>query len=813
MQDVSSAVAFDGTDPRFPDLRRFPLQAGIFSAAADLARRFQFRLFGVEHLMHELLDEPGFGALIQSAGGDVDACRGSLARSFREHHQFSSASPSLELSAEMNKLVALMGEDFKGPDADEPETALADFYLKVVRAALGSMIAESALQDCGAGSLLLDAEDVDFYQSDYDYIASRNAEAAESAQQRDTALLDKSLEDFDDAMLFGEEKDANPPLADLVNKHRAEKAAEKPQSNNSAGRRAGRSEADVGKDVDACLLDLGAKAARGDIDPVVGRDEEIDRIISVLRRRRKSSIILSGEAGVGKTAIAEGLALRLRSAATDKKLAGRPFYELALQDLVAGTKFRGDFEERMKILIARLRDEKAILFVDEFHMVVGSGSTYGRGMDGANMLKTALGRGEITVIGATTPAEMRELRQDAALMRRFDTMQIKEPTREEAIEILGGAAWSYLSHHDLEDTEGVVEEICRITDLYQPERRFPDKAFDLLDTACVVAVEEAAGRHASEEALLTIEHVREAADRLGLRRPKMPSEDEIFRLTRLEASIHDRLSDQKAAIAEISEEARAAVLNLDVSGPVSSMLLAGPAAAAPTRVARAFASAMELPFVRIDMGQMRDRSSMHQLIGLPGAVGADRTGQLVEAGDGHRDLVLMLENIERSDQAVQELVSEVLKTGMFRAADGRLVSLRGAWIFMSCICDPAGSRQALGFAREREENEDLRSLLDAGLLAAARRVIRLAQPSQGLGHALASAEFAQLAATFREMGFAVVMDKAAMDVLAAQGAAKAIRAAVQGRIRNLVVSEIWKKRTGDGIRIGLDPAGDGFAIR
>ena len=681
MQSITSSAEFNGQDPRFPDLSRFPLQVGSFSAAVSLARSHRFSMAGIEHLMHELLKEEGFRTLIESAGGDADACRGSLARSFRDHASFMMEEVQVALSERMLVLIGEMGEIFESAAHQDPTVQLADFYLKVISHVRGSMIAECALQDCGAGSLLLDVEDVNFYETDYEYMKARSQGAPVS----------KDL--FDDSGLFSDGwPDENPPASAMVGKDREPKPADpqpaKPAPSNAstARRGAGRSEADIAQKVDACLVDIGARAARGEIDPVVGRDALIDRILSALRRRRKSSVILYGDAGVGKTAIIEGLAMRLRSSMTERRLAERPLYELSLAEMVAGTKYRGDFEERMTALIARLREERAILFIDEFHMIVGSGSTYGREMDGANMLKTALGRGEITVIGATTPPEMRELRQDAAFMRRFEALHVSEPNREETLEILGGSAWSYLSHHEVEDTQGVLDEICRITDLYQPERRFPDKAFDLLDAACVMAIETTVLRSADVPVQLTKRHVHLAADRLGLRRPRMPTPEELRRFGNLEASISGEIEGQVRAIGEIATEARSAALNLDTRGPVCAMLFAGSPLAQPLQLAQAFANAISLPFRRIDLGQMRDRSSIHQLIGIAGMTGPDRTGRLVEVGDSHQEVVLFLDNVDKSDVAIQEMVTEVLKSGTFRAADGRMISLRGAWIILSCTC-------------------------------------------------------------------------------------------------------------------------------
>ncbi len=791
MQNITSTNVFDGTVPGFPNLGEFPQYLDYFRAAKAHAERYKFRFVDVDHLMYELLSDPAFRSLIKSAGGDPDACRGSISSAFREHAHFSKPVPLEGVSDGLAHLVKCL-PDIASDPAAEAGSLMAGFHVRVIAVAESSMIAETALMDCGAGSLLMDVDDIGFLDDEITG-QTKAADPGSDEKPSEEDLYEAAMRSFDESLL---EKDALsdmlPGGKDKKKSGSREESVNKPEASpaKKPSQRKGRDAADVAKDVDACLTDLAEKASRGDIDPVVGRDAEIDRILSTIRRRRKSSIILSGEAGVGKTAIAEGLALRLHGMGQDDPLARRPFYELSLQDMVAGTKFRGDFEARMQTLIKRLKEEHAIVFIDEFHMIVGSGSTYGRGMDGANMLKTALGRGEITVIGATTPSEMREIRQDAALMRRFDTMQVCEPSREETIIILSKAAQSYLDHHNLGMDEGVIEEICRITDLYQPERRFPDKAFDLLDAACVAA-SQTAGKQPEQSGRVEVAHVYAGADLLGLRRPKLPDSKTMGRISDLESALYEDLRDQKRAISQIAAEARAAALNFENNGPVTSILLASPGSSDPVRMVQSFSDKMEMPFVRIDMGQVRDQSTIHRLIGLSGAVGADRTGQLVEAADTHQRLVLMLENIETTDLSIQEFVTNILQTGLFRAADGRMVSLRGAWIFLSCSRSGDASGQPIGFGRKSVKNDDLGKQLDAGILNAVRRIVRLDEPAESIEMGLARKEFKRFEESLYDLGYTLIADEGVFEALAELGTREAIRNAIFGEIRDLVVREIW----------------------
>ncbi|MCW3782963.1 AAA family ATPase [Defluviimonas salinarum] len=824
--DMSSSCAFDGLDPRFPDLAEYPEHIRFFARAHQLAARFRFRVMGVEHLIHELLAEPGFRSMIRSGGGDPDACRGALARAFREHAEFSSAHPAPpDLCEGVMKVIGRMRE-FRSshPDCGASD-ALADLFVSAIEAVDGSMLAETAIAECGAASLLMGVEDTSFIEDitfgEDEFYGIETPGRTAAAEDPDEAFLPPP-DSFSDPDIFGP-PEGSGKLSDMIARHTAARAE---QQGGDAGRQTvgreqktakqSKSDAEIEEAVAATLRDLGGMAARGEIDPVLGRDAEIDTVISVLRRRRKSSIILYGDAGVGKTAIAEGVALRLRDALIERQLADRPFYELSMPDLVAGTKFRGDFEARMKHLLERMRAERAILFIDEIHMLVGSGSTYGRGMDGANMFKPALARGDITVIGATTSAEMRQIRQDAALMRRFDTLRIREPDRAETAAILNGAGWTYLDHHGLSAAPEVIGEICRVTDLYQPDRRFPDKAFDLLDTACVVAVEERAG-HRVGGMTLTVPHVHAAADRLGLRRPKMPDPQEMARLAGLEAALRSMIGDHHEALGRLAAETRAAALNLASSGTRASILLAGPHGAGKARIVSAFAEAMRLPLVRIDMTQLGDRGALSHLVGLQGGPGSERGGSLVEAADAHRDMVLFLEDLDRSDPSVQELLSQAIATGTFRGADGRLLSLRGAWVFVTFSTGQELAQSRIGFGRDGDLEARMREMLEKAfrkdLLAAIGCVIGLGKPGRDGAVKVVLREIEALAASFREMGVSLVFDQAAIEHAARLGQPEAIRREIAGVARDLAAGALFSGPCRDGIRIGLADTGNGYRLR
>jgi ATP-dependent Clp protease ATP-binding subunit ClpA len=626
---------FDGKDHRFPNFSELSWFQCQLESAACLARERSYSLVGPEHLLYTMLFDPAFRSIIKSAGGDPDACRKSLELSFDEHARLAFRSDTFGLSDALRRMI----EDFKrftcSEKGNDPESVLTEFYYATIRCSDGSMSATAAIHDCGGGSLLMNIDDTDFIDEllDPEFIdASIDIDLIDASLDEASNWLDEQESQAScEAFAPSKGNDQLKDMVDRINKANAErlaqeaevaKAAEeaakaraaepaKPAPGPELRRKSGnepRKEEDTAAEVEACLRNLGDLAAHGDIDPVFGREGEIETVINALYRRRKSSVLLVGDAGVGKTAIAEGLAMRLRSADIDPKLGDRPIYELSIQDLVAGTRFRGDFEARLQHLISRMKKEHAILFVDEFHMIVGAGAGMSRGMDGANMLKTALGRGEITIIGATTPSELRELRKDAAMMRRFEVIQVDEPDAAATLRILQGCCQSWLDHHGIEMADGALESICHLADLYIPERHFPDKAFDLLDMACVISSSQRL--NSIDVPYLEEKHVLEAADRMGLHRPRPPSNLDKKRIADHEEYLLGCGHLQPEAADELNRLGRAALLNLNGrSGVRADILLKSANAGDAEKLARGVARNLGLTFLRLDLTQAAGRAS------------------------------------------------------------------------------------------------------------------------------------------------------------------------------------------------------------
>ena len=478
---------------------------------------------------------------------------------------------------------------------------------------------------------------------------------------------------------------------------------------------------DPEKAVLAAIRDLSELAEAGEIEPAYGRDAEIDHIISILLRKRKNSLVLHGEAGVGKTAIAEGVALALRRADVPEALANRPLLEVSLTTMVAGTKFRGDFEAKMDILLRIAKERRAILFIDELHMLMGSGTTTPRSMDGANMLKPALARGDIAIIGATTSFEARSMRSDKALMRRFDMVLVREPSPEHALEILTRAAKPFLDHHEVTEGEGALALCVDIAHHHLPDRRFPDKAFDVLDMAGVVARE-------AKSTSIEKSHVRDAARRLGARLPGLPGEAWRKRVKALPEALEAFLPNEDGRL--LTRTMAAAMLGLGRTGARGAWALAEREAGAAAGCAEAIGRQMDIPVARLDVSLINDRRDLPQLIGYPGQRDAlDHHGELVDIADSRDEVILVVEGMEQADRTVRELMAAILRKGTFVAGDGRCLSLGGAWMFFAV---PALEEQAeIGFlSRGPESGKDLTRLLGRDIFESLSGVLNATLPEK-----------------------------------------------------------------------------------
>jgi ATP-dependent Clp protease ATP-binding subunit ClpA len=434
--------------------------------------------------------------------------------------------------------------------------------------------------------------------------------------------------------------------------------------------------------------DLAAKAAAGRIDPLIGRDTEISRILHVLARRRKNNPLLLGDPGVGKTALIEGLARRIHDGQVPDVLAKAHIYSLDMGALMAGTRFRGDFEERLKAVLRALEgNPDAILFIDEIHVVVGAGATSGGSLDASNLLKPALASGELRVIGSTTHEDHRQsIAKDKAFARRFQTIEVTEPSLEEAVAILRGLAPSYAEHHKVSYDDDAVEACVKLAARYLHERKLPDKAIDVLD-------EVGAAVHLAGGQRVTLHEVEEAIARIARIPPKSVSSEDRDRLRTLDPDLKRVIFGQDGAI-----DAVVTAIKMNRAGigsphrPIGSFLFAGPTGVGKTELARQLAAALGVAFHRFDMSEYMEKHSVSRLIGAPpGYVGFDQGGLLTDAVYKTPHCVLVLDEIEKAHPDIFNILLQVMDAASLTDNNGRKTDFRNTVVILTTN---AGARQA-----------------------------------------------------------------------------------------------------------------------
>ena len=456
--------------------------------------------------------------------------------------------------------------------------------------------------------------------------------------------------------------------------------------------------------------DLTALARLGRLEPVVGREAELVRVLRILSRRWKNNPVLLGEPGVGKTAIAEGLAQRLAAGDVPEALRGLRLVSLDLGALLAGARYRGDFEERIGALLRELRARgDVILFVDELHTLLGAGAAEGA-VDAANLLKPALGRGELRLLGATTPEEYRRVERDSALERRFQPVWVGEPDAAESEEMLRGLREGLERHHALRIDDGAVRAAVSLSARYLPDRRLPDKAVDLLDEACAV-VRTASGA----EGTVTEADVAAALQSWTGVPVELPGAGEARELLDLEARLSERIVGQDAAIRAVAQAVRRGRVGLrEAERPIASLLFLGPSGVGKTALCRALAETVfgnADALLRLDMSEYMEAHAVSRLIGAPpGYVGHGEGGLLTEPVRRRANRVILLDEIEKAHDAVFDLLLQILDAGRLTDAQGRRADFRNTILVMTGnlgMDRDTGSGRALGFSAEmRDETEE-----------------------------------------------------------------------------------------------------------
>jgi len=455
-------------------------------------------------------------------------------------------------------------------------------------------------------------------------------------------------------------------------------------------------------------VNLNKKALAGKIDPLIGRETEIERTIQILCRRTKNNPLYVGDPGVGKTAIAEGLAKRIVEGDVPEVLTKATIYALDMGSLLAGTRYRGDFEERLKAVVNELENlPGAILFIDEIHTVIGAGATSGGAMDASNLLKPALASGTLRCIGSTTYKEFRNyFEKDRALVRRFQKIDVNEPNIEDAVKILRGLKANYEKHHKVRYTDEAIRAAVELASKYINDRKLPDKAIDVIDEAGASRMLLPENKRRKT---VTLRDVEEIVAKIARIPPKSVSTDDKETLRNLERDLKAMVFGQDRAI-----EALAAAIKLSRAGlreaekPIGNYLFSGPTGVGKTEVARQLAATLGIELIRFDMSEYMERHSVSRLIGAPpGYVGFDQGGLLTDAIDQHPHAVLLLDEIEKAHPDLFNILLQVMDHGKLTDHNGKLVDFRNIILIMTTNAGASDlARAAIGFGREVRVGED-----------------------------------------------------------------------------------------------------------
>ncbi|MBI4031129.1 MAG: ATP-dependent Clp protease ATP-binding subunit ClpA [Proteobacteria bacterium] len=474
-------------------------------------------------------------------------------------------------------------------------------------------------------------------------------------------------------------------------------------------------EADDGKTVktgrdalEAYCANLNAKAKKGKIDPLIGRDKEVERTIQILCRRAKNNPLYVGDPGVGKTAIAEGLAKRIVEGQVPDVLKDSTIYALDMGALLAGTRYRGDFEERMKAVISEISKlDGAVLFIDEIHTIIGAGATSGGAMDASNLLKPALSSGAIRCIGSTTYKEYRNhFEKDRALVRRFQKIDIHEPSVADTIEILRGLKPYYEKHHHVEYDDDAIRAAVELSDKYIGDRKLPDKAIDIIDEVGAAQMLLPPDKRKKKIGVRDIEGVVSAIARIP---PATMTKDAKEALQNLDRDLKTMVFDQDEAIRMLCDSIKMSRAGLrEPEKPIGCYLFSGPTGVGKTEVARQLAKTMGIELKRFDMSEYMERHAVSRLIGTPpGYVGFEQGGLLTDAVDHHPHCVLLLDEIEKAHPDIFNILLQVMDYGKLTDNNGKTIDFRNVILIMTTNAGAQELAKApMGFERDARMEDD-----------------------------------------------------------------------------------------------------------
>ena len=630
------------------------LEQAIHAALALAnARRHEFAT--LEHLLLALIDEPDAARVLKACSVDTDTLRSTLVDFIDE---------------DLSNLVT---------DIDGSEAVPTAAFQRVIQRAAIHVQSSGRTEVTGANVLVA-------------IFAERESNAAYFLQEQDMTRYDAV-----NFIAHGVAKD--PAYAEAQPVTGADEPTETPK-------------AEPGEAKDSALakycVDLNAKARKGEVDPLIGREAEVERCIQVLCRRRKNNPLLVGEPGVGKTAIAEGLARKIVDGETPAILAHATIFSLDMGALLAGTRYRGDFEERLKAVVKEMEDHPdAILFIDEIHTVIGAGATSGGAMDASNLLKPALQGGKLRCMGSTTYTEYRQhFDKDRALSRRFQKIDVNEPSVEDSVKILMGLKPYFEEHHDLRYTHDAIRAAVELAARYIHDRKLPDKAIDVIDEAGAAQHLLADSKRRKTIGPREIEAVVAKIARIP---PKTVSKGDSEVLRDLEKSLKRVVFGQDQAIEALASAIKLARAGLrEPEKPIGNYLFAGPTGVGKTEVAKQLADTLGVELLRFDMSEYMEKHAVSRLIGAPpGYVGFDQGGMLTDGVDQHPHCVLLLDEMEKAHPDVYNILLQVMDHGKLTDHNGRSVDFRNVILIMTTNAGATElAREAIGFGRDRRNGED-----------------------------------------------------------------------------------------------------------
>lgn len=656
-----------GPAPRAPTPYKRSMRVPSFSntleqaihAALALANARRHEFATLEHLLLALIDEPDAARVMKACSVEVEDLRKTLLEFVED---------------DLSNLVT---------DVDGSEAVPTAAFQRVIQRAAIHVQSSGRTEVTGANVLVA-------------IFAERESNAAYFLQEQDMTRYD--------AVNFIAHGVAKDPA---YGENRPVTGAEEEEAAQQASAAAPEGDGKESALAKYCV-DLNAKSRHGDVDPLIGRAHEVERCIQVLCRRRKNNPLLVGDPGVGKTAIAEGLARKIVSGETPSVLANTTIYSLDMGALLAGTRYRGDFEERLKAVVTELEDhEDAVLFIDEIHTVIGAGATSGGAMDASNLLKPALQGGKLRCMGSTTYKEFRQhFEKDRALSRRFQKIDVNEPSVDDTIKILQGLKPYFEDHHQIRYTQDAIKTAVELSARYINDRKLPDKAIDVIDEAGAAQHLIAESKRRKTIGTKEIESVVAKIARIP---PKNVTKDDAEVLKDLEQTLKRVVFGQDLAIESLSSAIKLARAGLrEPEKPIGNYLFAGPTGVGKTEVAKQLADSLGVELLRFDMSEYMEKHAVSRLIGAPpGYVGFDQGGLLTDGVDQHPHCVLLLDEIEKAHPDVYNILLQVMDNGQLTDHNGRTVNFRNVILIMTSNAGASElAKSAIGFGRDRREGED-----------------------------------------------------------------------------------------------------------